>query len=380
MIMSNATKLGLVAAMIGVTATACVSSMANVGTDPTPAADAGGTDAAAVIDGADAGKPGLDAAPGSCDAGLATCGGACVSLGNDPKNCGGCGIDCGAHTCAIGICQTDEVLAANQGGPAGLALDGTSVYWAAETDKTVMKMPLAGGNATPLATNQDDPYAIAVDGTTVYWTNVTTNTVMRVPLGGGSPTAVVTDPSVGDSLAIDATSVYFAGANKIMKAPKGGGSAVKVADAPYATNVVVSGSWLYFGSSSPTFQPQVNRVPVTGGTPTALGTSTGSMVVAKSSMAVDGTFVYWADGDYVTKVPLAGGAPQQVVSAFGVWRVAVDANTLYWPAGVAVKKMPIGGGADSNVANCFQGCPLALAVSPTHLYWTTTDRIVRAPK
>ena len=42
----------------------------------------------------------------SCGQGLADCAGACVSLANDPANCGGCGIACSAGTaCGNGVCK-----------------------------------------------------------------------------------------------------------------------------------------------------------------------------------------------------------------------------------------------------------------------------------
>ena len=295
--MSNSmTKLGLAAGAIAalIAASACVSSTAVIGDDGTPATSDAGPDTL-LADGPVA-NDASDAAPegssGFCDAGLAWCANTCVSLGNDPKNCGGCGKDCGATKCIQGACQKYEALATNQQGARGIAIDDTFVYWTAQTDGKVLKMPLGGGSPTVLASNQGEPYAIAVDATYVYWTNSTAGTVMRVPIGGGSPSLVVSDSAVSANLAVDATSVYFVGGNKLMKAPKSGGSATKIADAPNGDNLLVTGSLIYL-LSQPIGKIEASRVPTSDGTPTLLGTSTGSFA---RQIAVDAIWVYWADG------------------------------------------------------------------------------------
>lgn len=334
---------------------------------PVMYADASPTDAAAASDDA--------VMPMFCDGGLGWCNGACVSFASDPKNCGGCGGDCKGAKCFAGQCQTHEILATNQNGARGIAVDGTSIYWATQTDGTIMKMALGGGNPTPLATNQS-PYGIAVDASFVYWTSG--QNVMRVGIGGGSPSVVTTDASVASSIAVDASFVYWTGANKVMKAPKTGGAAALVANASYAENLRVRDGFVYF-ISDPIAAVQSNRVSVNGGNPTILGTSQGSFA---TGIALDSASIYWADGDYVTKAPLGGGNPTTITSAFGVWQVATDGTNVYWSAGTVVKKRPVGGGAESLVATCLGECPSGFAIDSTHLYWTSygAAAIVRAPK
>jgi hypothetical protein len=75
------------------------------------------------------------------------------------------------------------VLASGQAYPAATAVDATSIYWTAEGDGTVMKLPLAGGTPTVLASVPGSPGAgkgIAVDATSVYWTDWTSGKVMKV--------------------------------------------------------------------------------------------------------------------------------------------------------------------------------------------------------
>ncbi len=73
----------------------------------------------------------------------------------------------------------DCTLASGVGqyGMGAIAVDATSVYWAAPSAVSggagkgaVMKVPSGGGNPTTLASGQDPWGRIAVDATSVYWT------------------------------------------------------------------------------------------------------------------------------------------------------------------------------------------------------------------
>jgi hypothetical protein len=72
--------------------------------------------------------------------------------------------------------------------PAGLAIDGTRIYWADHATRTIVSEPNCGGSITLLASNE--PNAI-VDGATVtdvYWH--TSARLARASLGGGTPETV----------------------------------------------------------------------------------------------------------------------------------------------------------------------------------------------
>ncbi|CAN5452251.1 hypothetical protein BH09MYX1_BH09MYX1_57920 [soil metagenome] len=379
--------LALLSASVGLTGLTGLACSANndafLGTQPSPdAATVDATaDAEAAKDGATADQAINDApSPGSCDGGLASCNGLCVSFKSDPKNCGGCGVDCGTHTCALGVCQTYEVISKNQTAPRGIAVDGTNVYFTNDIGDTVMKVPVAGGPTVTFAAGQSGPYGIAVDASFVYWTNSQNGTLMKLAVGGGTPTLLVTDTAVSLGIDLDATNVYFGGADKIMKVSKSGGSAVLLANVPGVTKLVVANGWIYYTARKlgPTM---VGRVPTSGGAPTQLATSGGFNPLG---IAVDAQSVYWADSDSVSSVPLAGGATTTLAADFGVYHATVDATSVYWAAGGQVKKAPRGGGAATIVANCMpSGCaPLELALDATNVYWTSTSSgsVMKAPK
>jgi hypothetical protein len=60
------------------------------------------------------------------------------------------------------------VLASGQDYPEGIAVDGSSVYWAT-IDGSIRKTPSNGGSIVDLATGQPDAFSFAVDSTSVYW-------------------------------------------------------------------------------------------------------------------------------------------------------------------------------------------------------------------
>jgi hypothetical protein len=107
---------------------------------------------------------------------------------------------------------------------AGLAVDGTDVYWAAlnaPTSTSILKAPLAGGAISTLATGQYGGSGLTVDATHVYWVNNNPNgSIVRSNLDGSALTTLVTAQNGPAAIAVDATSVYWAttAGGTIMKA------------------------------------------------------------------------------------------------------------------------------------------------------------------
>jgi hypothetical protein len=120
---------------------------------------------------------------------------------------------------ALGSSEWTIMLASNQFGPGGIALDSTSVYWTnysgnqgepvpSPTNGTLNRVPIAGGNTTVLATGYDFG-GVAVDATHVYWSDVYLNTVDVMSIAGGTPTVLANGASVVAGPILDDNSVYW---------------------------------------------------------------------------------------------------------------------------------------------------------------------------
>ncbi len=183
-----------------------------------------------------------------------------------------------------------DVIVANQPSPRGVAVDDTYVYWAnngtSDSERAILKAPLAGGAATPLVTGLAGPIVYLADANYVYFVEFVTGdgSIKRVAKAGGAAQTIA--PTV-DAFALtfssDATSIVFGTrSGKIQRVPTGGGSVTDlVTGQGIVYGVATNADYIYFTTGITTGGPSpaptstdytLKRAPATGGAATTLYT------------------------------------------------------------------------------------------------------------
>jgi hypothetical protein len=222
----------------------------------------------------------------------------------------------------------------------GIAVDATNVYWTNSgyyttsfADGTVMTVPIAGGAPTTLASGQNQPAGIAVDATSVYWANLGdgnkagTGALMKAPITGGMATVVAAGQEY-PSIAIDSTSVYWTTSAGVLKAPIGGGTPTILVAGGGAPTMYLPGE----GGAPGTTAVDATHVywmvvwPSDAAAPSCPGFGAGSCPGPSSQTAI-------------MSVPIGGGTPSVVTTTSGIGLVVVDEASAYWTTGDSVAKV-----------------------------------------
>ncbi len=235
-----------------------------------------------------------------------------------------------------------------------LAANATAAYWPGQSvGEGIVMTPLSGGASLVLSPSPVG--SIAADATSVYWTdgpstNAPNSIVRKMPFGGGTVTTLASIASyTAQGLALDAQYVYWtsscsggcANPGLITRVPLTGGTVQTLASFPQgyagAFTFAVDATALYWAEG---YASAVNvvRMPLGGGAPVTLAPAPYAR-----NIAVDGTSVYWTD-DYdglVVKVPVAGGAPTTLYQGDLPEAIVVDATSVYWtsPSGGTVMRL-----------------------------------------
>ena len=192
-----------------------------------------------------------------------------------------------------------ETIAVESGPITDLTSDGTNVYW--DVGAAVHAVPLTGGPTTALATGagytRGGPIRVSSDGV-LYWVADDTN-LLSVPAAGGGTTLAAQGLSRVSGLAIDTAAVYAASADAgaIVRVPRAGGAWSELTFTGFFPNDGLAGLTSDGTSVYWIDRTRIAKVPVTGGDPDPVVDFTVQVAFGGdySSLAVDGTQVYWTE-------------------------------------------------------------------------------------
>jgi hypothetical protein len=225
---------------------------------------------------------------------------------------------------------------------------GSSVYWSTYNQEKILSVPITGGAASTLSSVENVPAGLASDGTSLFWANswqeapairaenLSTGLVSTLDLPGDGGTVVI-GPS---AIAVDGTYVYWgneagAGPSSVYRANKDGSNPIQLATTvDPVEGITVDATNVYFTVD---LGGGVYSVPIGGGATTPIATGEAN----PTDIVTDATSVYWLNGAGVRKAPKSGGPAITLGTCNGnlstispycgrAVSLAVDATYVYW--------------------------------------------------
>jgi hypothetical protein len=281
------------------------------------------------------------------------CGDACTELSRDNANCGACGHACAATSvCNAGVCgpeATTFLPAAPGCTRLDLAIAGGNLYWSDQGHGTISRRALAGGPTTPLAASEKSPSRLLVRGATLFWIDVvatkpitsqygivtdeTTATIRKAALAGGAPMDLATETNLwggirGLAVSDDGLTLFYSSDTKIRAVPVTGGTPTDVGSEERGgipTGLGVAGSYIGYITD---LNGNVDVINVTDGAVARCGGINPADMTGESLLMVNcvriggctpdalmekfivrGEKAYWGDGATLWTGPVRSDSP-----------------------------------------------------------------------
>jgi hypothetical protein len=151
---------------------------------------------------------------------------------------GACGGGAKPGASDAGTPTPTELVSSPGCGSIRLVVSNGTLYWTNKTAGTVNSLPTTGGMPKVIAMGQNLPNPVAVDGASIYWGNDGDRTVMKQALMNGTAAALVPAPADADpknvvnALLVDKTTLYVGRGLDTYKVPTTGGMLVQLSHSP----------------------------------------------------------------------------------------------------------------------------------------------------
>lgn len=266
---------------------------------------------------------------------------------------------------------------------AHLAIDATSVYWCDSSRGFVMRAPRGGGEVAEFVAMPSRVHSrIAVNETSVFWLDRRLNdddafdfALMQTPLNGGDTSFLAMGGRTGN-IAVDQHSAFIVGRDTrgsdapffVRRIDLASGDVHDIADGYAVSSVAIDGNDLIGVNCGDGASDGVWRVSQEGGSRAPIGATTGC---AYSAVIDEDSVYYKEQRDDVRatlyRVPLAGGAPEELAQTDGYESIAVHRGFAYALIDGAITQVSTDDGSRTPLASA--SGVLGIAVDEDFVYW-----------